>query len=299
MSLDSLKQRLAGTSSSLEFIELEGAINSAFHISRELTAVGKPSASGPSVVDVNELAAQLEGVFERVLGAAIRTTLHLDAVDALVEAEAVQLEWVFLNLALITGSALIPRVVARWQRSRALAFAYLWRAATLGSAAVATTFNPALFGFLLQEIGWGFTEPVLQAWMNEHATSEQRATILSVRSMAFTLGGSMSRRKVKDRRTAMLYLGSVLDYMHQRALLPGYELPDGSEWLDEPGPREKLLNDEQKARWLVWREEIIAAGVTSLPELRARLAARSAEWLTTPRAEDGKSPMQVVGEERG
>jgi MFS family permease len=98
--------------------------------------------------------------------------------------------WVFLNLALISGSALIPRVVARWQRSRALAFAYVWRAATMGSAAIATTFNPALFGFLLQEIGWGFTEPVLQAWMNEHATSEQRATILSVRSMAFTLGGA-------------------------------------------------------------------------------------------------------------
>lgn len=98
--------------------------------------------------------------------------------------------WVFLNLALIAGSALIPRVISRWGRARALAFAYAWRGLTIGAAAMATTFFPALFGFLLQEMGWGFSEPVLQAWMNEHATSEQRATILSVRSMAFTLGGA-------------------------------------------------------------------------------------------------------------
>jgi MFS family permease len=98
--------------------------------------------------------------------------------------------WVLLNLALIAGSALVPRVVGRWGRPPALAVAYAWRGLTLGAAAIATTFFPALFGFLLQEIGWGFTEPVLQAWMNEHATSAQRATILSVRSMAFTLGGA-------------------------------------------------------------------------------------------------------------
>ena len=98
--------------------------------------------------------------------------------------------WVLLNLALIAGSALIPRLISRWGRARALAFAYAWRGLTIGAAAMATTFFPALFGFLLQEIGWGFSEPVLQAWMNEHATSAQRATILSVRSMAFTLGGA-------------------------------------------------------------------------------------------------------------
>lgn len=98
--------------------------------------------------------------------------------------------WVLLNLALIAGSVLIPRVVGRWGRARALAVAYAWRGLTLGAAAIATTFFPALFGFLLQEMGWGFSEPVLQAWMNEHATSEQRATVLSVRSMAFTFGGA-------------------------------------------------------------------------------------------------------------
>jgi len=98
--------------------------------------------------------------------------------------------WVLLNLAIITGSALIPTLVGRWGRARALAVAFAWQAVTLGAAALATTFVPALMGFLLQQIAWGFNEPVKQAWMNEHASSERRATILSLRSMAFTLGGA-------------------------------------------------------------------------------------------------------------
>jgi signal transduction histidine kinase len=100
MSLDALKQRLAsGESPDRELVELDGAIDSAFHIGRELVALGKPSVPAPSVVDINELVAQLEGVLARALGPNIQTTLQLGAVDSLVEAEAVQLEWVFLNLA--------------------------------------------------------------------------------------------------------------------------------------------------------------------------------------------------------
>jgi predicted MFS family arabinose efflux permease len=38
---------------------------------------------------------------------------------------------------------------------------------------------------------WGLSEPTLQGWMNEHVDSELRATVLSVRSMAFTLGGGI------------------------------------------------------------------------------------------------------------
>ena len=99
-SVDSLRQRLAsGESTDRDFIELEGAIDSAFHISRELIAVGEPSRLDRSVVDINELVAQLEGVLTRVLGPNIRVALRLEASDSLVQAEAVQLEWVFLNLA--------------------------------------------------------------------------------------------------------------------------------------------------------------------------------------------------------
>jgi len=71
-----------------------------------------------------------------------------------------------------------------------LCVAYVWRALCLGIAGMATGFPIALAGFLLQEIGLGMAEPLLQAWMNEQATAAQRATILSVRSMAFTLGGA-------------------------------------------------------------------------------------------------------------
>lgn len=100
MSLDSLKQRLAsGESADRELVELDGAIDSAFHIGRELVTLGRPSGNAPSVVDVNELASQLEGVLARVLGPGIQISFQLDAADSLVEAEAVQLEWVFLNLA--------------------------------------------------------------------------------------------------------------------------------------------------------------------------------------------------------
>jgi C4-dicarboxylate-specific signal transduction histidine kinase len=99
-SVDSLRQRLAaGESTDRDFMELEGAIDSGFHISRELIAVGEPSRLDRSVVDVNELVAQLEGVLARVLGSNVRVALRLEAADSLVQAEAVQLEWVFLNLA--------------------------------------------------------------------------------------------------------------------------------------------------------------------------------------------------------
>jgi len=100
MSVDSLRQRLAsGESTDREFIELEGAIDSAFRIGRELIALGEPSPGVRSVVDINELVAQLEGVLTRVLGPEIRLTLRLEATNPIVQAEAVQLEWAFLNLA--------------------------------------------------------------------------------------------------------------------------------------------------------------------------------------------------------
>lgn len=99
-SFDSLKQRVAaGESTEDDFIELEGAIESAFHISRELMAVGEPSRLDRSVVDLNELVAQLERVLARVLGPEVRVAFRLEAIDPIVQAEAVQLEWMFLNLA--------------------------------------------------------------------------------------------------------------------------------------------------------------------------------------------------------
>jgi signal transduction histidine kinase len=99
-SVESLKGRIAtGESTEREFIELEDAIDSAYHVSRELMALGRPATAERRVVDTNELVAQLEGVLSGVLGPKIDVSLVLEAPDAIVDAEAVQLEWVFLNLA--------------------------------------------------------------------------------------------------------------------------------------------------------------------------------------------------------
>ena len=56
--------------------------------------------------------------------------------------------------------------------------------------AQATRLGPALVGLLGQEISSGLTDPLLTAWTNEHVAPEQRATVLSVRSTFFTLGGA-------------------------------------------------------------------------------------------------------------
>ncbi|MDX2166601.1 MAG: MFS transporter [Deltaproteobacteria bacterium] len=97
--------------------------------------------------------------------------------------------WVALSLASLAGSALIPRLVPRYGRARTLTAALLGRALLLGIAGAAGGFPLAASAFILQEMGFGFTEPVMQAWMNEHASAARRATMLSVRSMSFTLGG--------------------------------------------------------------------------------------------------------------
>jgi MFS family permease len=143
--------------------------------------------------------------------------------------------WVGLSLASLAGSALIPRLVPRFGRPRTLAAALAWRAATLGIAGAAGGFPVAVVAFILQEIGFGFSEPVLQAWMNEHATAERRATVLSVRSMSFTLGGA----------TGLVCLGWLaratdigLVWMVSATLMamaaPGFLVMDGARRVAEP-----------------------------------------------------------------
>jgi MFS family permease len=97
--------------------------------------------------------------------------------------------WALLNVASVTGSALIPRMLGQFSRARVLAAAAVWRGAMLALAGAATGASPAITGLLLQEMGFGVSEPMLQAWMNDHIGAERRATVLSVRAMCFTLGG--------------------------------------------------------------------------------------------------------------
>jgi two-component system cell cycle sensor histidine kinase/response regulator CckA len=98
--VQSLRERSAtDPDSERDLVELDGAIDSAFHIARELITMDEPRSGQAVVADVNELVVQLEGVLARLLGDHIRMSLRLDAVDGMVEAETVQLEWVLLNLA--------------------------------------------------------------------------------------------------------------------------------------------------------------------------------------------------------
>lgn len=98
--------------------------------------------------------------------------------------------WALFNLAALIASGIVPYIL-RWPREQLLAAATLMRGVMLGMAAAATTFQPAFLGILLFELGFGFTEPLMLAWMNDHAEPERRATVLSVRQMSFTLGGGI------------------------------------------------------------------------------------------------------------
>lgn len=97
--------------------------------------------------------------------------------------------WALLNVAGLAGSAVIARLLGRYRRESVLGLVVLWRGSMLGVAALAPAFAPALAGLLLMEMGFGVSEPLLQAWMNEHIAPQQRATVLSVRAMCMTLGG--------------------------------------------------------------------------------------------------------------
>ncbi len=99
--------------------------------------------------------------------------------------------WALITLAGMAGNALMPWLVPRFQRQRVLGIAWLWRASMLGIGATSNNLPLAVAAVLAMQAVFGLSEPTLQGWMNEHADSDLRATVLSARSMAFTLGGGM------------------------------------------------------------------------------------------------------------
>jgi signal transduction histidine kinase len=82
-----------------DFAAFETAIDNAFYLSRELIALGAPKTGEPGVLDVNDLIRHVRGMLERVLGPRVRLAYDLSATSPTVRAEAVQLEWMLLNLA--------------------------------------------------------------------------------------------------------------------------------------------------------------------------------------------------------
>jgi predicted MFS family arabinose efflux permease len=112
------------------------------------------------------------------------------------EALTGQKPWLFgwvlaaINVAGLLGSAIVPRLLRSVRREVVLAVAATWRAFFLAVSATATSVKPMVASFVLEEAGLGLSDPVLVAWTNEHIPAEKRATVLSIRSTFFTLGGA-------------------------------------------------------------------------------------------------------------
>ncbi len=98
--------------------------------------------------------------------------------------------WAVLNLAAIAGSWAQPRLLEYTCRSRAAVLLTAFRAVSLALAALSGGFGKTLAGLIGNSIGTSASDPLLGAWMNEHADSRQRATVLSIQAMSFMLGGA-------------------------------------------------------------------------------------------------------------
>jgi MFS family permease len=114
-------------------------------------------------------------------------------VEALAGAGLWRIGWIMglLNVAALVGSALGPRLLRRFERETLLCATVAWRAMMLALAAGATSVSPMLAGVLLQNVPSGFSDSLMAAWTNEHVAPRLRATVLSVRSTFFTLGGAL------------------------------------------------------------------------------------------------------------
>ncbi len=98
--------------------------------------------------------------------------------------------WAALNLAAVVGSWVLPRLLAYADRQRVALLVTLFRCGAMLLAALAGGFGKALVGLVGQQVGMGASDPLLGAWMNDHAATHQRATVLSIQAMSFMLGGS-------------------------------------------------------------------------------------------------------------
>jgi hypothetical protein len=92
----------------------------------------------------------------------------------------------------------------------------------------------------------------------------------------------------------------VSNTLGAHGLLPDVGMAEGERWsADGMGPDEEVLYRELLRRWLLWRDEAIAAGVTDPADLRAELVPRQRRWETTPHPDyQGRTPLAAVRAER-
>jgi hypothetical protein len=84
-----------------------------------------------------------------------------------------------------------------------------------------------------------------------------------------------------------------------RVLFPDDDQASGLTFGASMGPLEHRLHTDLHNRWLLWRDEAIAAGTTAPADVLRVLRDRTHDWATTPRAElDGRTPVAVITEEQ-
>ena len=98
--------------------------------------------------------------------------------------------WALLNLAALCGSWSLPVLVKRAGRRHSAIVLSAWRTVFVALAASAGGFGRAAVGLISQSAAVGASDPLLGAWMNEHASRHERATVLSIQAMSFMFGGS-------------------------------------------------------------------------------------------------------------
>ncbi|MHC4234133.1 MAG: plasmid pRiA4b ORF-3 family protein [Planctomycetota bacterium] len=92
---------------------------------------------------------------------------------------------------------------------------------------------------------------------------------------------------------------ALYENLEARAMLPDPGLGESGGWGPTMAMEEALLFEELHRRWLIWRDELIRAGTTFVPELRAALLERQRAWETTPHHRyAGLTPAQVIERER-
>jgi MFS family permease len=98
--------------------------------------------------------------------------------------------WALLIVAGMVGSWLVPRLVDRWGRAHVAAGANVLRGVGVLVAATTTRVVPGFAGLAAHSVGMSLSIPVVEAWVNDHVAERERATVLSMSAMAFTLGGA-------------------------------------------------------------------------------------------------------------
>ena len=82
------------------------------------------------------------------------------------------------------------------------------------------------------------------------------------------------------------------------AMLPRNTLGDDETWGARMGMRESALDDQLLRQWLHWRDEAIESGVVAWDDLLPLLWKMQRTWETSPHDRLGRSPYEVIVEER-